>query len=91
MEVNPDWIKMIEGILSGGSTANIIKGILLLLLGVGFFFIKSWIKKQKIKVARAKTQQQRQDHQTQLDQETRVISQDTQNSEERIEDIINGE
>lgn len=91
MEVSPDWIKIIEGIATGGTTSNIIKAILLFIIGIGAFFIKKWIKDQKIKAARAQTQKQRQEHQIQIDQETRVISQDAQQSETKVEDIINGE
>ena len=91
MEMNFDWTKIIQGIFSGGSIATIIKGIMLLVVGVGTFFLRGWLKDKKREAAQAQTQTQRQDHQTQIDQETRVISQDAQNSERRVEDIINGE
>lgn len=86
-----DWTAVIQGVLEGGTTGNLVKGGLLLVIGIVMFFFKTWIKKQKIKAARAKTQKQRQENQTTIETETTTISQDAQNSENRVEDIINGD
>ena len=91
MEINQDWIEIIKNIILGSQQSNIIKGSLILLLGISAIFIKRWIKKMKIRAAREITERQRQEHQNQIDRESREISQDNQNSEDRVEDIINGE
>ena len=81
-------IKIIEGIATGGTTGNIIKGVLAIGLLVVIFMFKRWLKNIEIKRANKNTQNRRDQNQTQIDQEAQDISQDATRSEGDVDDFL---
>ena len=81
-------IKALEGILAGGTTDNIIKGILILLLTVGIVAVRMYMQSEERKKAAKETQDRANQNQTQVDSEAQTISQDAQDSERRIDEIM---
>ena len=78
----------ILGILSGGTTDNIIKGVLLLLVGIGAIFVLRWLKKKEIEAAQRRNNERRDSNQTTTDNEAQTVSDDANQSEDRIEDLL---
>jgi hypothetical protein len=81
-------IKIIEGIATGGTTANIIKGVLAVGLLVVIFFFKRWLKNIEVKRANKNTQNRRNQNQTEIDQEAQDIAQDATRSEQDVDDFL---
>ena len=78
----------VMGVLQGGTTGNIVKGVLLILIVAIFFGFRRWMKKQEIKASRRRTEQRRQDNQTTVSQDADQVSSDANQSEGRIDDIL---
>lgn len=62
------YFDAIVNIASGGVTANIVRGVGILLLTVGWFIIKAWLRKIRIDMSAQLTEQERQELQRYLDQ-----------------------
>ena len=78
----------ILGVLSGGTTDNIIKGVLLLIVGIGAIFVLRWLKKKEIEAAQRRNNERRDSNQTTTDDEAQTVSTDANQSEDRIEDLL---
>lgn len=81
-------VKMLQGILSGGATENIIRGVIILLLGIGTLFVLRWLKKREIEAAQRRNSERQNQNQNTTDRESQDISEDANQSEDRIEDIL---
>ena len=62
------YFDAIVNIASGGITANIVRGVGILLLTVGWFIVKAWLRRLRIDMAAQLTEQERQELQRYLDQ-----------------------
>jgi len=82
-------IKLIQSIATTTPQGLMIKGGVVVLIMIAFFLFKRWLKKQAIKKAQIKTEKRRNENQGQVTIEAETISQDAENSEDRIEDLFN--
>jgi len=82
-------IKLIQSVATTTPQGLMIKGGVVLVVIIGFFLFKRWLKKQAIKKAHNNTVQRREENQGQVTNESQTISQDAQNSEDRIDDLLN--
>jgi len=82
--VNTDLLKIVEGILTGGTTSNIIKAILIVvLLGFAFWF-NQWKKKQ----AKIKTEKRRAEEEARVAQSGQAQQQSSSTDADVIDDIL---
>ena len=82
-------IKLIQSVATTTPQGLMIKGGVVLVVIIGFFLFKRRLKKPAIKKTHNNTVQRREEHQGQVTNESQTISQDAQNSEDRIDDLLN--
>ena len=83
--------KVFDGIINYvmGSTADtIVKGVVILVLGVVFFFAVRWMNAERNRMANEKTEQGRSEDQASIVDKNKEIFNDAQTSEESIEELI---
>jgi adenine/guanine phosphoribosyltransferase-like PRPP-binding protein len=83
-------ISLITSIATGSTFGTIAKGILLAALAAAYFYLKLEIRKKQEELAQKEAEAEKQKQQAELPSETKMISEEGKEGEEKVSSFFNG-